>query len=502
MIPRLVLFALLLSATPAFADDPIRLKVLSFNIWYGGEQVSFAKTIEAIRAADADIVGLQEPDGNTAKIAEAAGYPYVDLRRHIISRVPLFDSGLGERTETGPAPYPMASLDTTAPHAWAMVAPGKVVAVMNLHLTSEPYGPNTLRDEGVDAAMAVENDTRVPEIEAVTAALGPVVASGAPVIVTGDFNAPSWRDWTAAAVGSRPEVTAAVEWPVSMRMEQAGFTDTFRAIHPDPVRDPGITYSPGMPNPIVEPAEMMDRIDFVWSANATPVDSVMMGEAGNPAVSIAVTPWPSDHRAVLSTIDVVPVEAPALIAVEPRLVREGATFLTRVNSPGRADWTVRILPRGGDASTDAIQSVEGNPAYWRSAMKFSTLGLAPGSYDAALLDTEGKELARTRFSVVPTDGRTSLSVAQNSVKPGKPITAKWAGAPGFRFDWLGIFEKGNPDVYGYLAFVYTGGTLEGEMTITDEDIGQSLAPGEYELRLMQDDSYATMAAAPFTVTAP
>ena len=78
MLRAFILAALL--ATPAMAD-PIELKVLTFNIWYGGDQVNFANVIKAIQLADADIVGLQEPDGKTLQIAALAGYPYADQRR-------------------------------------------------------------------------------------------------------------------------------------------------------------------------------------------------------------------------------------------------------------------------------------------------------------------------------------------------------------------------------------------------------------------------------------
>jgi hypothetical protein len=108
-----LLLSLMLAPLPSFAqtDGEVRLKVLSFNIWYGGDQVSFDKVIEAIRLADADVVGLQEPDGRTAEIAVAAGYSYVDVRRHILSRYPLFDSGMGETQATDAPPYSTAGLD-------------------------------------------------------------------------------------------------------------------------------------------------------------------------------------------------------------------------------------------------------------------------------------------------------------------------------------------------------------------------------------------------------
>src|SRR5437899_9896313 len=75
----------------ARADEPgIDLRVMTFNMWYGGAQVNAGQVIEAIRAARADIVGLQEPDGTSRAVATALGWPYVDERRHILSRYPLF----------------------------------------------------------------------------------------------------------------------------------------------------------------------------------------------------------------------------------------------------------------------------------------------------------------------------------------------------------------------------------------------------------------------------
>ena len=251
----LVLSCLTLASLPARADDPVRIKVLSFNIWYGGDQVSFDAVIKAIQLANADVVGLQEPDGRTAEIAARAGYPYVDTRRHILSRYPLFESGAGETLATEAPPYSTAGLDPDALHVWALVAPGKVVALANTHLTSDPYGPELLRDGAPPAdVLTNETDTRLPEAEALIAGLAPVIATGAPVLVTGDFNSPSHRDWT----GDR-----ALAWPVSTAMEAAGFTDTFRAANPDPTTSPGLTWTPGRPAPFIPDGETLDRIDFI-----------------------------------------------------------------------------------------------------------------------------------------------------------------------------------------------------------------------------------------------
>ncbi|MDA0707298.1 MAG: endonuclease/exonuclease/phosphatase family protein [Proteobacteria bacterium] len=71
----------------AAAEEPseaMTLRVMTFNVWYGAEQVSLEKIGEAIRAADPDIVGVQEADRNLSRVAEVAGMPYVDERRRLI----------------------------------------------------------------------------------------------------------------------------------------------------------------------------------------------------------------------------------------------------------------------------------------------------------------------------------------------------------------------------------------------------------------------------------
>jgi endonuclease/exonuclease/phosphatase family metal-dependent hydrolase len=493
----------ILFAVAAPAAEPVQIKILSFNIWYGGEQVNFNKVIEAIQKANADIVGLQEPDGNTLRIAALAGYPYADVRRHIISRFPLFDSGVGERTEETNPPYSIAGVDSNAVHAWALVAPGKVIAVANTHLTSDPYGPELVRDgKTIEEVLQNETDTRLPEAQALADGLSGVAKSGAPVFLTGDFNSPSYLDWTEAVMKMRPAVKFPVEWPVSKLMTDSGFTDSYRAAHPDPVKNPGLTWTAGYPNPYVRETETHDRIDFIWAANAQTVSSEIMGEKDNPEVAIAVVPWPSDHRAVVSTFTVTPMDAPALIAVEPAPVVSGQTFIIRVNSLAHANWSAVVVPRGGDPAKDGVTGIKDVAPGDRPSIKLSTMGLDPGRYDAVMLDGEGKEAARNRFSIVSADAKATISVTQAAVKTGGDIAVSWSGAPGFRFDWVGVYRKNEPSVYNYLGFVYTGAKHEGELTIPASSLYEELAPGDYELRLMHDDHYATLAIAPFTVIKP
>ena len=70
-ILRTAIFAALLAllgitGTARAADEAVPLKIMIFNIWLGGDQVNMTRTLDAIRAADPDILLLQEPEGKPA----------------------------------------------------------------------------------------------------------------------------------------------------------------------------------------------------------------------------------------------------------------------------------------------------------------------------------------------------------------------------------------------------------------------------------------------------
>ena len=75
---RSAALALLVLAAPAAAQP---LTVQTFNVWYGGGQVEFDRIGNAIKAAGADVVGIQEPEGNLRRIADVAGHVATPTRR-------------------------------------------------------------------------------------------------------------------------------------------------------------------------------------------------------------------------------------------------------------------------------------------------------------------------------------------------------------------------------------------------------------------------------------
>ena len=466
------------------SSDAAELTVMSFNVWYGGIAVDDSQVPAAIREAGADIVGLQEPEGNLRKIAAETGLPYVDDSLHIISRYPLF------------------AVDRDGIRlAYVALDPGHVVAITNVHLTSTPYGPRYVSDgKSVEQVIELERGLRLPEIKPYLDPLSELSDAGTPVFVTGDMNAPSHLDWTEETTESREQVKFPVAWPVSKALADAGFQDSYREAHPDPVADPGITWTPGTPPPIVREGELLDRIDFVMeSGPARTVDSRLVGEEGGPDVEVGVSPWPSDHRAVASTFEVEPAPTPALVSAEPRAVERGERLIVRFAQSDRKNGRmVGLLPSGSD--DEPLQTLPIYKGYDHLTAMFGTTELEPGKYRAALLNADGSIAATSPFWVQDENAVPQVEVADSSLAPDEPVKVSWSNAPGNKLDWIGIFKAGDPDLYNYFGFLYAGARPEGEITFGGGDLGGELQPGSYEAKLLMDDGYAVLASAPFEVT--
>ena len=298
---------------PASAETTIR--VMSYNVWGrgGNEDKPTDETLAVLRAANADLIGLQETrlegeiceadfcpaagDSVGPALAEALGYYYYEQSEE---NVALWANGILSRYPiTGSSQHDLGvSIDVN----------GQTVWLFNIHLDDEPYqpyqllgieyGPAPFITTAEDAVMWA-NQTRGPAMALLAEAM--VAADGAAaVFVTGDFNEPSGHDWTDAAViaGQKP---VAVVWPTTAGLEAQGFIDTYRVIHADPVAKPAYTWTPYYEEAATD--DHPDRIDFVLAKGLglTVTDAWIVGEDG-PRSDIIVTTWPSDHRASLAEV--------------------------------------------------------------------------------------------------------------------------------------------------------------------------------------------------------
>ena len=483
----------------AAAGKTMQLKVLEFNIEYGGELVSLKKTEEVIKLSGADVCGIEESYTNLPKIAKATGYPYYNSSLQILSKYPIYEASGGEGL-----------------YGLIEVKPGYVVAFCNVHLDSVSYGPAALLQHSPLAAiLADENAVRTSALDQQFRVLPALAAQGYPVFLTGDFNEPSSLDYTAATVRSRPQITQVVPWPVSVRLLGLGFHDSYRDIHPDPLKNPGVTWPAARPkvadwagNPTPKDfKEQSDRIDFIYTAGASKTtDSVIMGETGAAGVSLSVTPWPSDHRATLSTFQVTPVAMPTMVAVNARLLTVGDTVSVTYNAPGKSGLKVAIVDDGQPAKTVMTQVAQSS----KGTFTLDTSKIAAGGYEA-VLTSNGSEVARVPFWLRAVQAQVQLTTDKQVYTVGEPITVSWTDGPANRWDWIGVYAAGasDPNVDNYLMWDYTGlhasGTVppqvDGSLTLgaTSQEAQWPLPPGDYVVHYLLTDAYDSAGSTTFTV---
>ncbi|MEC8777388.1 MAG: endonuclease/exonuclease/phosphatase family protein, partial [Verrucomicrobiota bacterium] len=280
------------------------LRVMSYNIHRGGvvmRKQPLSQTAKAIRLAKADIVGIQEtrsPRGDKfEELATLLGWNH-DMGKgsQILTRYEIVDSlyrGVKVKLDSGSHAY-----------------------VFNVHLASHPYQPYQLLEIRPrwhkhtndltfikTEAEAIEwaNKARGAEIAKVLRQIKSLPDKKAPVFVVGDFNEPSHLDWTeAAAKAGRHPIK--VEYPNSLAMKKAGFSDAYRTLYPDEMKNPGYTWSSFYK--FDDPTTHHDRIDFVYfkGSGLTVKDIRIVGENKKDA-DIVISPYPSDHRAVVATLE-------------------------------------------------------------------------------------------------------------------------------------------------------------------------------------------------------
>jgi hypothetical protein len=468
------------------ATAPVDLRVMEFNIEYGGTVVRFRSIVEAIQAADADVVGIEEGEGNIPRLAKALDYPYYNVRLQIVSRVPLIDPPHGNGL-----------------YLFVELGPGRIVALANVHLPAGPYCPNLVRRGAKrKTILEIERRVRVPAVEPSVTALSGLVAQGVPSFLLGDFNAPSRLDWTPETVGLRDQIHYPVDWPVSAFVERAGFRDSFREAHPDPVTDEGLTWPSGRPHPpgvwSPGPHAPADRIDFLYAAgDATTVGSELVGESGGPGVTIGVDPWGTDHRATVSEFSVLPGVAPTFVAVADRLIDAGVDQQVTFHAADPVGDHVVVIPEDDPSHPVADVPTAGATD---GTIPIATDDWNPGAFEAMLMSGD-VVLSRIRFWVEAPGDRAHVSTTRATYGVGEPIRVAWSNAPGERWDWIGVYPRGaDPNIDTYLTWFYTHAAIQGSGTLDADSFGPwPLPPGRYSVLLLADDGYRVSARTAFSV---
>lgn len=125
-----------------------------------------------------------------------------------------------------------------------------------------------------------------------------------PLLVGGDWNCPSHLDYGAESHSLHHNQSLPL--PSSLALEQVGFTDTFRTVHPSVLKTPGITWSPlYRTEPKTHKPLPMDRIDrlYLRATQLKPISATTYPQQlENPRIHHAQRQFPSDHAAVLTVL--------------------------------------------------------------------------------------------------------------------------------------------------------------------------------------------------------
>ena len=291
------------------------IRMMTFNAWGAGANNGLGPEgiVEAIRAAGADVVALQEARAE-GEVCEADDCPGAGASRaaEIAAELgfnfhePPLDASLNWANATL-SRYPITGTDPGGAGVYLDIE-GRQVAVFNIHLTDYPYQPYQalgipygdapFLDQGSELAAAA-SEARGSDIALLASHVNALEGQWT-VIIAGDFNEPSHLDWTAAAAESGRHPLA-VEFPSILTLERLGFIDTYRAMHPDELSHPGFTWTPAVSEN--DPEEHQDRIDYILvrGAGVELAGAWVVGESPEKA-DIVVQPWISDHRAVVSEI--------------------------------------------------------------------------------------------------------------------------------------------------------------------------------------------------------
>ncbi len=302
---------MLLAVASAFAatlhaeTQKENIRVMSYNIHRGGVVMlkqPLSQTAKAIQLAKADIVGIQEtrsPRGDTLEdLAKLLGWNH-DMGSCIVTRYEIVEHFKGGKDYKGGIKVKIAS--------------NKHAYVFNLHLPSHPYQPYQLlgiRPKWHKHKFDIEfikteaeaikwaKKARGREVTKLLRQIRSISDKQAPVFVLGDFNEPSHLDWTArAAKAGRHPIK--VEYPHSLAMTQAGFADAYRTIYPDEMKNPGYTWSSFYK--FDDPTTHHDRIDFVYfKGKGIKLNEVKIVGENRKDADIVISPYPSDHRAVVA----------------------------------------------------------------------------------------------------------------------------------------------------------------------------------------------------------
>ena len=278
-------------------------KVMAWNILHGGNDIEngVQNVVEIIREIDPDVILMIETYGSGKIIADSLGYNF-----HLIAPkgTALDDKGtnlsifskfpFGERIDTD-YPFYLGGREI-------LINNRKIRFFSNwFHYLPWEDEPEKLGKTAEELLEWEKTGAKYEMQRKVLPYLRKYAANAefVPMIFGGDLNAPSHLDWGVETVDMHHGLV--VPWYTTKILEDIGLADTFRALNPDPVRYPGITWHTKGKNDD-------HRIDYIFykGSNLEAIKSETYKVFfGDPFfINGKTIKYPSDHGFVVTTFEI------------------------------------------------------------------------------------------------------------------------------------------------------------------------------------------------------
>jgi len=449
----------------------VEITIMNFPLRRGGETLSWFAMCDTITTVNADAVALgSECEGRLTQIADSCGYPFVDRKRNLMAKYPIFDSMGTIGTVHG-----LPTLDGNYAHVWIMVAPGRGIAMAILALSFDS-------NLGGSTSIGARHD------------LTSLASSGVPVFLCGQNSA----NCTPDRAGSALFLTSSDGKSLTSSLNGNGvieglptcghahgsavFRDSFteaetRSSLGAPTFDPSSTLT-GSPCILTAgPTQMLscEYVEFDTIASRRSKSSSRNRSIGGKlATNVAREQGvPAGCGAVVSSFRVVPAVAPPMVAVEHSVVTEGQDFVVRPHDPSSS------------RSSSSSSGGEGNSNGWWIEVRV-----------ASRVSSGDNAIARSRAS-----NNSSSSLNADSNSSNLWTAGHFSGSTGVRADLGGV---GNGDASGSGApGAYVGALLSWREApggrLCARFAGGQLGAGEYEAVLLDALTGADLATSRFQV---
>ncbi len=270
---------------PGVVKNVMMFKAMNYNIFHGGnetgKEVGEQRIVDVIKNSGADIISMQETYGSGARIADKLGY-YLYLRStnlSIMSRYPIDETLDGYNSFNNGGAY----IDIPNGH--------KIAFFADWFTYPFDYWDMLEKHQAVNADSVVKDwdKANTGPLRKTLQIIKPYTdqSEQVPVIFCGDFNSGSHLDWVESTKQFNSGLV--IPFPSSLLLIKNNFKDSFREVHPDPLKDRGITWSP------METTAFKDRIDYIYYKGSK-LQAIASKTIGTHPVK-----YPSDHAAMLTT---------------------------------------------------------------------------------------------------------------------------------------------------------------------------------------------------------